>query len=263
VKGIVYHYTASPGAPAKNIDSFFDRLAQQNPNDNVDDHYASAHFSVDDTSIYATIPYKSGVAEMAYHVGSKTYTAEALKKLGSYPNNCTIGIEMCIDKNGNITEKTFQNAADLGAFLCKMHGLTEADLWTHKGVVGWKDCPLPWVKKPSEFERMKAEVAKRLKPAPAPAPKPVVKPAPVKAKVNLPSVVLKRGDKGANVLALQKALVTVGFAPNKDAKDKGCDSSFGPATESALKKFQAKYSLVADGIYGPKAETKLEALINK
>ena len=104
-KGIVMHYTASNGAPAKNIANYFGGLRFQDPNDNVDDRYASAHFAVDDNSIVRALPED----EMAYHVGSTSYTKEALSQLSSYPNNCTVGIEMCLDKNGNITEATFQN----------------------------------------------------------------------------------------------------------------------------------------------------------
>lgn len=266
VKGIVMHYTASKGAPAKNIDSYFDRLADQNPNDDVADRYASAHLSVDDTSIYATIPFKKEVAEMAYHTGSKTYTPEAKAQLGTYPNNCTVGIEMCIDINGRITEKTFQNAADLAAHLCKMHGLTEKNLWTHKGVVGWKDCPLPWVQNPSEFARFKAEVAKRLKgtaPAPAPKPAPVpAKPAPAK-KWDLADVTLRRGDKGSNVLAMQKALCAAYFYPDRGATNHGCDGDFGTKTENAVKRFQSVHQHPADGIFGSKTRQALENLLNK
>lgn len=152
VKGIVMHWTATPGAPAKNIAKYFANLAKTGQT------YASAHFAVDDNSIVQIIPEN----EIAYAVGSKTYTPEALKRLGSYPNATTISIEMCVDKNGNITEKTFQNAADLVAHLLKKYKLTVNDIWTHKGVVGWKDCPRPWVQKPSEFERFKQEVQKRL-----------------------------------------------------------------------------------------------------
>ncbi|WP_139491809.1 N-acetylmuramoyl-L-alanine amidase [Brevibacillus dissolubilis] len=158
VKGIVMHWTASPGAPAINILRYFGRLKQQNPADSQTDRYASAHFSVDDTSIYQIIP----MNEMAYHVGSQTYTPDAIKRLSTYPNNCTIGIEMCINSNSQITEATFQNAADLVAYLLKKFQLGVDQIWTHKAVVGWKDCPRPWIEKPSEFARFKQEVQKRL-----------------------------------------------------------------------------------------------------
>ncbi|WP_064198959.1 peptidoglycan recognition protein family protein [Brevibacillus brevis] len=156
VRGIVMHYTASPSAPAINIVKYFDGLKYQK--DTSDARFASAHYSVDDYNTYQAIPDD----EMAYHCGSKDYTSEALNRLGSYPNNCTIGIEMCIDKNGNITEKTFQKAAELVVILCKKYGLTEKDIWTHQGVVGWKRCPLPWVNNPAEFVRFKVLVKQML-----------------------------------------------------------------------------------------------------
>lgn len=158
-KGIVMHYTASPGAPAKNIGKYFAGLAAQNPNDDIKDTYAGAQYSVDRTSIYNNIPND----EMAYHCGSKTYTKEALAQLGSYPNNCTVGIEMCIEKDGSIHEDTFNNAVDLVVYLIKEEGFPNS-IWTHKGIVGWKDCPLPWVKNPSEFERFKKAVNDKLNP---------------------------------------------------------------------------------------------------
>lgn len=158
-KGIVMHYTASPGAPAKNISKYFASLSQQNPNDSITDRYAGAHYSVDRTSIYCSIPDN----ELAYHCGSKTYTKEALAKLGSYPNNCTVSIEMCIEKDGSIHEETFIHAVDLVAYLIKERDFPNS-IWTHKEIVGWKDCPLPWIKKPDEFERFKQAVALKLNP---------------------------------------------------------------------------------------------------
>lgn len=171
-RGLVMHYTASNGAPAVNIAKYFAGLQFQNENDSKDDTYASAQYSVDRKSIYRVIP----DYEMAYHCGSKTYTAEALAHLGSYPNNSTIGIEMCIEKDGSIHEETFQNAADLAAYLITTYAFPENEIWTHKGVVGWKDCPLPWIKNPSEYERFKKEVNARLHP--------VIKPSEYRIDVN-------------------------------------------------------------------------------
>lgn len=156
VRGIVMHYTATPSAPAINIVNYFDSLKNQSKVN--EPRYASAHYAVDDQYIYQAIPDN----EMAYHCGSKTYTSEALTKLSRYPNDCTIGIEMCIDKKGNITEATFQKSASLVALLCKKYGLNERNIWTHQEIVGWKKCPLPWVETPSEFERFKNLVGKKL-----------------------------------------------------------------------------------------------------
>ena len=56
--------------------------------------------------------------------------------------------------------------------------------------------------------------------------------------------VLRRGMTGADVRTLQAALNAGGF-------DCGAaDGAFGAATETALKKFQGRYKLGADGIAG-------------
>ncbi|WP_145052469.1 N-acetylmuramoyl-L-alanine amidase family protein [Paenibacillus xylanexedens] len=157
-RGIVMHYTADPGASALNINNYFDSLKKQSRNDNVKDTFAGAHIQVDRKNKVQGIPFD----EMGYHCGSsQPYMAEALAKLGSYPNNSTIGIEMCIEKDGSIHEDTFQNAVEVVVHLIQNEGFPEV-IFTHKGVVGWKDCPLPWVRKPSEFERFKAAVRARL-----------------------------------------------------------------------------------------------------
>lgn len=149
-KGIVMHYTASPGAPSINIAKYFYNLKGK---------YASAHISVDRNSAYLSVP----LDEMAYHCGSQTYTSEALNKLGSYPNNSTVGIEMCIEKDGSIHPETFNNAVDIVVWLIKDKKFPNT-IFTHKDVVGWKDCPLPWVKNLKEFERFKKCVNDKLNP---------------------------------------------------------------------------------------------------
>lgn len=59
--------------------------------------------------------------------------------------------------------------------------------------------------------------------------------------------VLKRGDKGPDVKAFQCHLIGYGYSCGSS----GADGSFGPATESALKKYQKDHGLVQDGIRGP------------
>ena len=59
------------------------------------------------------------------------------------------------------------------------------------------------------------------------------------------------GNSGADIIALQNALRAKGF-------DVGAvDGSFGPATEAAVKAFQASAGLTADGIVGPGAAVAL------
>lgn len=61
------------------------------------------------------------------------------------------------------------------------------------------------------------------------------------------STALRKGDKGPQVVKMQKAL---GIAS---------DGDFGPGTEAALKRWQAANGLTADGVAGPKTLAKLLA----
>ena len=73
-------------------------------------------------------------------------------------------------------------------------------------------------------------------------------PVPAEKDTTLPMQVrmLKRGMEGADVKTLQAALIAYGFSCGAA----GADGDFGSGTESALKKFQTKYGLGADGIAG-------------
>lgn len=58
--------------------------------------------------------------------------------------------------------------------------------------------------------------------------------------------VLRRGMDGADVKTLQAALIAYGFS----CGSAGADGDFGSGTEAALRKFQTRYGLGADGIAG-------------
>lgn len=76
----------------------------------------------------------------------------------------------------------------------------------------------------------------------APVPVPVEK----DTMLTMPVRMLKRGMAGADVRTLQAALIAYGFSCGAA----GADGDFGSGTEAALKKFQTKYGLGADGIAG-------------
>ena len=66
---------------------------------------------------------------------------------------------------------------------------------------------------------------------------------------------LRKGSKGENVKTLQRnlnAAIGAGLA---------VDGAFGPACYAAVKKFQSKYGLGADGIYGPNTAAKMKAVL--
>jgi hypothetical protein len=80
---------------------------------------------------------------MGYHVGAKSYKSDALKRLSSYPNNCTIGIEMCVNVDGNF-KKMYQNSLELAADILKRYGWGVDQLWRHYDITG-KNCPAYFV----------------------------------------------------------------------------------------------------------------------
>lgn len=69
------------------------------------------------------------------------------------------------------------------------------------------------------------------------------------------------GSTGSEVKKLQRNLNTLNFTDN--AKNPlVVNGRFGASTKEALKKFQKKYGLTVDGIYGTKSEKKMTALFS-
>jgi len=65
---------------------------------------------------------------------------------------------------------------------------------------------------------------------------------------------LRRGSTGDDVKVLQRALSAAGFDPGP------VDGVFGPATERAVKSFQALKGLAVDGVAGPQTLSTLRGL---
>ena len=151
IKGLITHYTANNGGTARNHKTYFN---------NLNGIYASAHLFVDDNEAICIIP----LDEVAYHANETVkYNADGTiykplySKIGN-ANYGAIGLEMCLDKNGNITEKTFQNSVKaVKELVAKYPAITRNTIWRHYDVTG-KNCPAPWVSKPSELERFKEAV---------------------------------------------------------------------------------------------------------
>lgn len=125
VKGIIIHWTANTG---KKADAMAHYRYFSNP-----ERYASAHYFVDDKTILRIVPDD----EMAYHVGAKQYKTSYF---GSYPNANTIGVETCVNQDGN-----FKEALKASAWLCAKllfdNNLNpDKDLARHYDITG-KDCP--------------------------------------------------------------------------------------------------------------------------
>jgi N-acetylmuramoyl-L-alanine amidase len=157
VRKIVMHYTANPGATALNHYNYFNTLK---------DRYASAHFFVDKLEALCIIP----LNEISYHandVQKRNADGSAwrgVKELLPNANFLSIGIEMCIEKDGSFHADTLKRAEDVAVELCKKFGLDPAtDIVRHRDIT-YKNCPAPWVASTAGFEAFKKNVNAKLHP---------------------------------------------------------------------------------------------------
>jgi len=158
VKGIVMHWTANPGASDTAHQSFFDG------NDGGGSRYAGAHIFIDSDSATLIVP----LNEVAYHANEKSTKVAKLKATASYyaggnANLNTIGIEMCVEKDGTIHNETVKRSVDIVASLCKQYNLDPlTDVYRHYDITG-KNCPAPWVSDSSKYTKFKNDVKNKLK----------------------------------------------------------------------------------------------------
>lgn len=154
VKGIVIHWTANPGASARNHKAYF--------GNGGGGRYAGCHIFVDTQEALCIVP----LDEVTYQANERDCRIPKLKgHSGSYYGdaNCTtVGIEMCVEKNGQISQKTIDKAVKVAIELCKKFKLDENDIYTHNQITG-KDCPRPFVTDPSKFVAFKKAVKTGLK----------------------------------------------------------------------------------------------------
>ena len=120
IKYLVIHETdnTGTGANAAAHNSFIHQNA------NAGEGIVSWHYTVDDHQIYQHLPDN----EEAWHSGDRE------------GNHSSIGIELCVNADGNF-DQTMENAAKLTAFLLKEYDLTIDDVKQHYDFNG-KDCPL-------------------------------------------------------------------------------------------------------------------------
>lgn len=142
---IVMHYTGnSKDTAAANAKYFADN-----------DLEASAHYFVDDGTIYQSVAAK----DRAWHCGaSRYYHAECR-------NQNSIGIEMCCTAgNYTISDATKHNAAMLCAELCRYLGIEDVDRYVLRHYdVTHKSCPRQMVTDGAQWTAFKAEVRNLLK----------------------------------------------------------------------------------------------------
>jgi N-acetylmuramoyl-L-alanine amidase len=166
IRSIILHNGGIAGQRASAIYNFFNYDCPKIL------HYSSAQYGIDlDGTIYRWVPDD----EVSYHCGSekidpvsgRVYTDWARSVFGRYaenykinsPNNASIGIEMCmVDAQGNFDLRTLEAARELVSALCQRYDVPLGRVGTHNMVVGCKDCPLLWTKRPDLFEEFKTDV---------------------------------------------------------------------------------------------------------
>ena len=152
VKKIVMHWTANPGGTALNHYNYFNSIPNRPSSQR---RYASAHIFVDAKEALCIVP----LNEVTYHANEGS--TKKIPELRPNANFLSVGVEMCVEKDGKIAEETFQRSVDVVVDLCKKFKLTERDIVRHYDITG-KSCPTPWVVKSSEFERFKKCVGDKL-----------------------------------------------------------------------------------------------------
>jgi N-acetylmuramoyl-L-alanine amidase len=147
LRGIVIHWVGNPGSTAQGNRNYFENLKAQPPG--TEERYASAHYIIGlEGEVIQCIPNY----EMAYHVGAQKYTPLALKNLSSYPNDCTLGIELCHpDWTGEFNDKTLGACHILVCQLLEKTELTQKDVYRHFDITG-KGCPLYFVQHEDKWQ---------------------------------------------------------------------------------------------------------------
>ncbi|MDR0121215.1 N-acetylmuramoyl-L-alanine amidase [Bacillus pumilus] len=211
----------------------------------------SWHYTVDENCIYQHLP----LNENGWHAGDGRGTG----------NMKSIGIEICENADGNF-EKAVENAQWLIRQLMTDKGIPLSNVVPHKHWSG-KECPRRLLDRWDSFKAGIAVANTSKKPSAKPTkaePSKTAASKPAKKSYSLPTGILKVTKpltKGSAVRAVQEALATVYYYPDKGAKNNGVDGYYGPKTADAVKRFQLMHGLVADGIYGPQTKAALEKLL--
>ena len=153
-KYIVVHYTGNSTDTAYNNTRYFKSVNRN----------ASAHYFVDDTSIWQCVQDK----DVAWHCGDRLKSGNG----GAYYNKCTnynsIGVEMCCT-NYDVSMTTENNTIDLVQYLMKKYNIPASNVIRHYDVTN-KICPKPMVDYPDRWTAFKKALGDKPTPTPSPTP---------------------------------------------------------------------------------------------
>lgn len=227
IKYIVLHYTGNKGDTAKNnVDYFYGG-----------DRNASAHYFVDDNSIWQSVEESNS----AWAVGDGK---------GSYgiTNQNSISIEMCCNSDCKVSEKTEANALELVKSLMDKYNISINNVVRHydasrKICPNWSDDN--WQRWSNFKSKLAGETVVNIP----------ITTTPVETSIN--DLVIKSKEYvGDRCKELQTLLISLGY----DCGGYGSDGKFGKGTYDSLIQFQKDYGLKVDGLAGTKTFDKLYEL---
>jgi len=231
-KGIMVHSTGVDNPDLKRYVGPDDGMLGKNSNNNhwnqpkpgglsVCVHAFIGKLANGDIATYQTLPWEM----RGWHAGGTA-------------NDTHIGFEICEDKKDTkgYFDKVYKEAVELCAMLCKTYDIKpeKPHLICHSegyklGIASNHADVMHWFKlQNTDMDKFRADVAKEIFYIPVPT-----------------YPVLRKGDKGDAVKTMQNKLNLFGYKLV-------ADGDFGSKTETALKDFQSKNKLFADGICGEK-----------
>lgn len=225
IKYLVFHYTGNKGDTAENNAKYFNKGNQG----------ASAHYFVSDNQIYQVVEDDRA----AWSVGDGD---------GKYgiTNSNSINVEMCCWSDGTVSEKTENNALELGKYLIKKYGISIENVVRHYDA-SRKVCPNWSDNNWSRWIDFKNKLVDKFQES-----KPVNNPVKGESKLleKCKSNVLTFGEKGTYVYLAQSAMKALGLYNGP------IDGSYGPAKGNgsfykAVVNLNAKLGFNNDSNLGP------------
>lgn len=207
------------------------------------DRKASAHFFVDEDSIYQSV----GLENRAWHCGALSYRHDDCR------NQNSVGIEMCCNGDYQMGEKTIENAAALCAEVCQYLRITADEVATHVlrhwDVTG-KRCPAPMAgDNNAAWDAFLNRVKALLNGQPTQAAQTTLNGE--VCEVTLP--VLSNGCGCTTHIRTMQILLNK-YGPGAKISE---DGSFGNQTEAKLRNYQKSRGLTVDGVCGAKTWAQL------
>lgn len=237
-KYIVIHYTGNKTDTAKANANYF--RSEKRP--------ASAHYFVDETSIYQVVEESDTAWGVGVNYGKNNMFAKV-------KNRNSLQIEMC-STGGKIADKTLDNVVDLVKMLMSKYKIPVENVVRHYDVCS-KRCPgwTGWI--PSNetiWKAFKARLAGKTESKPAtPASKPAA--STPKCPYSEPTYYVQLGTIGNGAKWVQWHLNRLGY----DIGKTGVDGIVGTKTLAAIKAFQKAKKIAVDGIVGPVTRAKIKA----